>query len=85
MRKLPAWERLRKAERGELAFFWSYYCNSAVFKAVCADIEKLRAWADENGIPEKAVLLPEAAMPSITLVGKNAKEVIRKLNGRDSV
>lgn len=84
MQKPPAWERLRNAERGELAFFWSYYCGSAVFKAVCADVEKLKAWAAENGVPEEKVLVPGAALPNITLVGKSAKEAIKKVNGRNS-
>jgi hypothetical protein len=82
MRKPFAWERLKRAEQGELAFFWSYYCGSAVFKVLCADIEKLKKWTAENGLPEDTVLVPESAMPSVTLVGKSAKEAIRKVAGR---
>ncbi|AEG14385.1 hypothetical protein Desku_0779 [Desulfofundulus kuznetsovii DSM 6115] len=78
---LSAWDRLRRAEKGEVVIFQSRYGagrEGFFVKAVCADREKLLEWAREMGLSEERVFVPSAAMPNITLTGKTAREVLKK-------
>jgi hypothetical protein len=78
---LSAWDRLRRAEKGEVVIFQSRYGagrEGFFVKAVCVDREKLLNWAQEMGLPEGMVFIPDAAMPSVTLTGKTAREVLKK-------
>lgn len=79
---LSVWDRLRRAEKGEVVIFQSRYGagrEGFFVKAVCADREKLLEWAREMDLSEEKVFVPSAAMPNITLTGKMAREVLKKL------
>lgn len=80
--KPHALDRLRLAEKGEVAFFWSRYGAARegfIFKVVCADGRKLLQWVQEAGLPEQKIFNSGAAMPSVTLTGKAAREVLGKM------
>lgn len=79
--KPHALDRLRLAEKGEVAFFWSRYGAARegfIFKAVCADGKKLLQWAQEMGLPEGKIFDSGVAMPSVTLSGKVARKILEK-------
>lgn len=80
--KPHALERLRRAEKGEVALFWSRYGGAGegfILKAVCADGGRLSEWVREIDLPEGRIFRPGMAMPSITLTRKAAREVLGRV------
>ncbi|MGB9803686.1 hypothetical protein [Desulfofundulus sp.] len=77
------WDRLRRAEKGEVAFSGRAtvragkgFSSRFFIKAVCADRQRLLEWARKVGLPGERVFVPDAATPSVTLTGKTAREVL---------
>ena len=80
--KPPAFERLHRAMRGEIEFFWtSYGSGGLLFKAVCSDAKKLKEWLCSVGLSGVRVFDPGTALPSATMTGKTARRALAAVLG----
>jgi len=83
--KPPVSERLQRAMRGEIQFFWTTYGSGGlIFKAVCSDAKKLKEWLCSAGLSGVRVFDPSTTLPSATMTGKTARRAVAAVLGGEA-